>query len=409
MNIWDFFKPPKRTLNKLNNFNYLPDGVFVLEFDGKIIDVNNKVLSLYNTTRFNILGRYFSEFIEDGTSILNKVITNKVSLSAKAKFDEEYAPSEDIYFEITASRNEETSRVYVIVRNITKKHKEHNVITEKYTVAKKIIDGKNEFLTSSSGSILSTLVSISGFSRALLDGMGGALSDKQQKYLNIINTSSKDLSYDLEKLFALFKLESNKPKYNYKVFDLINLIKSIERVYQKDITDKQLVFSLDYTGLTKRDCFLDGEIIEYILRCIMDIFIRFAGIGKCSLNIGHPPIDFLQTRDFECNDKETKENYVLLEAKITDLVFDISELANIFDAYFKTQTKRPIGLKATCALLKRYVTDFKGDIWVFSKPNFGTIFTIVLPLIEPDKIILNKQTADSENDEVEYNGESYSE
>ena len=42
---------------------------------------------------------------------------------------------------------------------------------------------KNDFLLESSGSILSSLVSISGFSRALLDGIGGALSEKQIKYL----------------------------------------------------------------------------------------------------------------------------------------------------------------------------------------------------------------------------------
>ena len=45
-----------------NNFNLLPDGVFTLEQDGKIIDVNNKVLEIYNTSRFNIIGRYFSDF-----------------------------------------------------------------------------------------------------------------------------------------------------------------------------------------------------------------------------------------------------------------------------------------------------------------------------------------------------------
>ena len=65
------------------------------------------------------------------------------------------------------------------------------------------------------------MVSVSGFSRALLDGIGGILSEKQQKYLTIINQNSKDLSYDLEKLFTLFKVESKKVEYNFKKFDLI--------------------------------------------------------------------------------------------------------------------------------------------------------------------------------------------
>ena len=157
-------------------------------------------------------------------------------------------------------------------------------MSEKYVAAQKIIEEKNEFLIEASGSILSNIVSICGFSRALLDGIGGALSEKQQKYLNIINTNSKDLNYDLEKLFALFKLESQKVEYNNKGFDLISLIKSIDRVYKKDFQDKKIIFNLDYSTLTQRDCFLDGEIIEYILRCVMDIFLRFSNLGKCSLN-----------------------------------------------------------------------------------------------------------------------------
>ena len=212
-----------------------------------------------------------------------------------------------------------------------------------------------------------------------MDGIGGALSEKQQNYLNIINTNSKDLSYDLEKLFMLFKVESKKIEYNFKKFDLISLIKSINRVFEKDIKDKRILFFLDYSKLTKRDCNLDSEVVEYILRCIMEIFVRFSNYGKCSLNIGHPPIEFLKEREFRAKTVEESDKYVLFEAKITDLVFTEEELENIFDAYDKSN-KRPIGLKASLNLLKMYITDFGGDIKVYSRQNFGTIISFVLPL-----------------------------
>ena len=374
MKVLEYFKSQKED----NNFNLLPDGIFTLEQDGKIIDVNNKVLEIYNTSRFNILGRYFSDFVENGTLILNKVIQNGKPTSARAIFEDESVVP--IYLDITASRNSDTNKVYVIVRNITPEKKEQSAIAKKFVVAQKIIDEKNDFLLNSSGTILSNLVAITGFSRALLNGIGGALSDKQQKYLNIINTNSEDLSFDLEKLFALFKLESKRVEYQNKAFDLISLIKSIERIYKKDFDDKKILFSLDYSNLTERDCFLDGEVVEYILRCVMDIFLRFASLGKCSLNIGHPPIDFLKTRDFDAKDTMETDKYVLFEAKIADLVFSQDELDNIFDTYYQGVTKRPIGLKATLNLLKNYITDFKGDIWVYSKQSFGTMFTFVLPL-----------------------------
>lgn len=374
MKILDLFKSQKEE----NDFNLLPDGIFVLEQDGKIIDVNNKVLEIYNMGRFEILGHYFSDFIENGTQILNKIVQSGNSASARAVLRNEEI--RNIYFDISATRNTENSKVYVCARNITKMQAQKDTYSEKIEAAQRIIDEKNDFLLESSGSILSSLVSISGFSRALLDGIGGALSEKQRKYLNIINTNSKDLSYDLEKLFALFRLESKQIEFNNKAFDLISLIKSIDRVYKKDFADKKIIFSLDYSALSERDCYLDGEIVEYILRCIMDIFLRFSNLGKCSLNIGHPPVDFLKSNDFAANDTLESQKYVLFEAKITDLVFSQDELDNIFDTYYRGSTKRPIGLRATLNLLKLYINEFRGDIWVYSKQNFGTMFTFVLPL-----------------------------
>ena len=373
MKILEYFKPVKAD----NDFNLLPDGIFTLELDGKIIDVNDKVLKMYNATRFDFLGRYFSDCVENGTAILNQVIKNNEYVCARAKVKDTESP---MILEINTIRNDDTQKVYVSARDVTGRQREQKSITEKYTMAQKIIDEKNDFLLTSSGALLSSLVSISGFSRALLDGIGGALSEKQEKYLNIINTNSKDLSYDLEKLFTLFIVESKKHDYNCKNFDFISLIKSIKRVYEKDIKDKKIIFNLDYSHLTQRDCTLDPEIIEYILRCIMEIFVRFSNLGKCSLNIGHPPVDFLKTRDFRANISPDPEKYILIEAKITDLVFNQDELDNIFDTYYKGSNKRPIGLKASLNLLKYYITDFGGDIWVYSKQSFGTMFTFVLPL-----------------------------
>ncbi len=374
MKILEYFKSQKED----NNFNLLPDGIFTLEQDGRVIDVNDKVLEIYKTTRFNVLGRYFSDFVENGTEILNKIVKDGSSELVRASMKGKDAPL--LYLEITAKRNADSNKVYVVARNATERQSEYKTIKGQFSVAQKIIDEKNDFLLDSSGVILSNLVSISGFSRALLDGIGGALSEKQQKYLNIININARDLNYDLEKLFTLFKLESKKIEYQNKPFDLISLLKSINRVYEKDFRDRKIIFSMDYSSLTERDCYLDSEVVEYMLRSIMDIFSRFANLGKCYLNIGHPPMDFLKTREFAANDFFDTKKYVLFEAKIADLVFSKDELDNIFDTYYKGATKRPIGLRASLNLLKIYITDLKGDIWVYSKENFGTMFTFVLPL-----------------------------
>lgn len=378
MKILNYFKSQKEVGFDLN---LLPDGIFVIEQDGRITDVNNRILEMLDITRFEIIGRYFSSFVQDGLSTLNQILNDKSTAVVKVTYKKEEDDAiPKIFLELAAYRDKVENKVYVTARNITNKERQQKQINEQFDMAKKIIDGKNDFILESSGSILSSLVSISGFSRALLDGIGGILTEKQQKYLSLINTNSNDLKYDLEKLFALFELESGKIEYKYKQFDFINLIRSIERIYEKEFKDKKIVFNLDYSNLNQRDCELDAEIVEQILRSIMDIFSRFSTFGKCSLNIGHPPVNFLKERDFEANDSLDTEKYVLIEAKITDIVFNQEELDNIFNIYYKGPNKRPIGLRATFNLLKRFITDFKGNIWVYSKQNFGTMITFVLPL-----------------------------
>lgn len=74
------------------------------------------------------------------------------------------------------------------------------------------------------------------------------------------------------------------------------------------------------------------------------------------------------------------DKYALFEAKIEDLIFAKDELENIFNIYYKSSQKRPIGLKASLNILKTYICEFGGDIWVYSRQNVGTLFTFVLPL-----------------------------
>ena len=57
MKILDYLKPVKQEIN----LDIMPDAMFTLECDGKIVDVNDKVLKMYNITKFDILGKYSSE------------------------------------------------------------------------------------------------------------------------------------------------------------------------------------------------------------------------------------------------------------------------------------------------------------------------------------------------------------
>ena len=152
MKLLDYFKPVKQE----NNFNILPDALFTLEQDGKIIDINDKVLEMFNTSRYEFLGKYFSDCVENGTAVLNEIIKNKECVCAKAKLRETDTP---IILELNAIRDKEFHKVYVSAREVTTRQRQQQNLNERYEMAQKIIDEKNDFLLTSSGALLSTLIS----------------------------------------------------------------------------------------------------------------------------------------------------------------------------------------------------------------------------------------------------------
>ena len=139
MKILDLFKSHQQ--KEENDFNLLPDGIFVLEQDGKIIDINSKVSQMYKMGRFEILGHYFSDFIENGTQVLNKIVQTGSSASVRAVIKNDAETR--MYFDITASRSSENSRVYVVARNISKQQAAKDTYDEKIEVAQRIINEKN--------------------------------------------------------------------------------------------------------------------------------------------------------------------------------------------------------------------------------------------------------------------------
>ena len=374
MNLINFFSRP----NKNNFFEKCPDGVLVVSLEGKILDANKVALKMFETSEFEIIGQYFSAYIEGGSNILNKIVTTKTPLISKAY---KKNSQDDFYFEISASRDVQTHKVYVTLRDVTQKYKMHNMVNGQYEIAKSIIDGKNNYLVNISGEVLSSLATIEGFSKALSDGVGGVLVDKQMKYVDIINKNAKELMFDLEKLFTIFRLESNYYQFDFRNFDVVNLLNSIAKNYEPVFEQRKMLFEYDFSSLASRACFLDPGVFEYVIRCILDLFLKYTQIGKVIFNVGNPPSAFLEQQEFEGKTSLEPQSYILFEMKASELFLDEDELPRIFDAYtLSDKNKYPTGMRLSFVLLKKFLKSFRGDIWVYSKPSFGTMVSFVVPV-----------------------------
>lgn len=375
MDLLRFFRRPNKTDNLFDKF---PDGVLIVSLEGKILDANAKAVDMFKTTVVDMAGKFFSAYVDGGSGLLNKIVSQKRSMISKVKIKNS---NDDHYFEISATRDTLEQKVYVSLRDVTHNYKMQNMVNGQFEIAKNIIDEKNNYLVNISGEILSSLATIDGFSRALSDGVGGVLVDKQMKYVNIINKNAKELTCDLEKLFNVFRLESNLYQYNFRNFDIVNLLNGIVKQYETLFVRKKMLFDYNYSSLASRACFLDQSVFEYVIKSILDVFLTNSQVGKVTLSAGNPPLAFLESHEFDGKVSQDSASYILFEMKASELFFDDDELQTIFEPYCcLNKNKRPISTKLSFVLMKKFIKHLKGDIWVYSKPAFGTMVSFVVPV-----------------------------
>ena len=80
MNLLALFSSFSRQ-KKDDIFNIYPDGIFIVSMDGRVLDVNLKIVELYGFSRFDMIGQYFSEYIQGGSGLLNKIVAQKKTIN----------------------------------------------------------------------------------------------------------------------------------------------------------------------------------------------------------------------------------------------------------------------------------------------------------------------------------------
>ena len=122
---------------------------------------------------------------------------------------------------------------------------ENSLGTIKEECVKKDDKSKNQFLLKLTNDFKSPLQSIVGFSQAMSDGLGGAMTEQQDKYIKIINKNSSELMYFITKLMELTQTEIEDKSPEYKIFDIISTINTVVKFNEQLYKDKDAIYYFD--------------------------------------------------------------------------------------------------------------------------------------------------------------------
>ena len=223
---------------------------------------------------------------------------------------------------------------------------------------------KSDFFAMMSHELRTPLTSIREGTSLLLEGVGGAMPDKQERVLRIVSTESHRLINLVNSVLDLSKMEAGMMTYSFEQADLASLVdKSMVEI-------GPLIESKKISLRTRMDEKLptikvDHERILQVLRNLLGNAVKFTPEGG-HIDISARPIP------------------QGLEVAVADSGPGIppEHLSSIFSKFQQVTPTGSYRVKGTglgLAIAKQIIVSHGGKIWATSEPGRGSTFIFVLP------------------------------
>ncbi|MGH7845624.1 MAG: ATP-binding protein [Candidatus Binatia bacterium] len=223
---------------------------------------------------------------------------------------------------------------------------------------------KSDFFSALSHELRTPLTSIKEGTQLLLDGVGGSLSEKQQKLLSILSEESQRLIRLVNSLLDLSKMEAGMMIYRFEEASLAALIAKAETEMLPLMESKKVKLDADLSQ-ELATVKIDQERILQVLRNLLGNAIKFTPAGG-SVKVVARGVDGK------------------VEVAIQDTGPGIApeNLGRIFEKYHQITADNhpPQGTGLGLALAKHIITAHGGNIWAESRPGNGSTFIFVLPV-----------------------------
>lgn len=368
MQIMNFEKTIKNlwwALTAYKTIDTLPDAFIYVDSSGFVRKANKKAYECFGFDLSGDVPVRIEDFVKSGISSVEDSVKTGKPVSAVASI-----PGRDFYIELSAVKIGEN--YCITTRDLTKLTNE--IITEDKIA--RFNGEKNAMLVKLEGDIKSPITSITGFSQGLLDGLGGELSEKQSKYIKIINSNSNDLYNFMDKLLEFTYAESSLYEAEYQNFDIINTLKAVAKDFEPKFEQKEVVFDIDYENLEKRTVYTDMKAIQKAFSNIIDVSQSMTDTGSVSVKISVP--DEVTALKFSL---EPEKSYLQILIKDTGIGVPEEEMKYLCEPYAqlekgKKNFLRALKLGSSTILIKRA----NGYIDITSDSMNGCEYNIVIPV-----------------------------
>jgi two-component system sensor histidine kinase GlrK len=225
-------------------------------------------------------------------------------------------------------------------------------------------DIKSDFFSHMSHELRTPLASIKEGTTMLLDGLGGEISEKQQRILTIIVQESNRLIDQVNSLLDLSKMEAGMLKYQFTPTDLFALAKkSLEAL--APLAEAKSIFIDNKIGALQ-PVQVDQERILQVFRNFIGNAIKFTP-EKGSIKL-------------EANVRESFVEVAVHDTGIGIHEEDLGRIFHKFQQIIPIKGEKIQGTGLGLATVKQIILAHGGKVWVTSQAGQGSTFYFTLPL-----------------------------
>ncbi len=359
----------------------LPDAIFALNYERKILFCNKAMEHLLGYNSREIKNMPITQICEQGSeAIYDAMINNKKNtIHVKTK------NNKTLILEVTAYDSEAKQQVMVCARDVTETHTIISNVISEYKTNQEKNEKRNAFISDISQEFEKPMNSIIGFSQALLEGVGGELNEKQDKYLNIIAKNALSLHGTLEAVVEITKLYAIKIPVGKKNFAVTNVLTLVSQAFKTSFEKREIEFNLKFTGLEKRKAYTDENLLRRVLSIIVENASKFTTSGIVEIAVSNPDLNYSRLQGLFVGPKEIETNFMMFKISDTGAGVKEEDLNLIFDEYSIVEKTRKnigenIGTGLNLPIAKKIVDILGGIIWVESELHKGSSFNFIIPI-----------------------------
>lgn len=345
------------------------DNIYLMDLETyKIIEANQSLLSMLEYTEAEIKKMSVFDFIVDNKN-------NILGLVERLKIvDKMFLPHRQyrtrtgkiIDVEVSASIiNYGGKRVVcVISRNIMNRIASQKALEEARNKLKIANEYKSSIISNISHEMRTPLTTILGFSKILYEEIP---QEDYRAMIQMIEKSGKRLEKTLISLLTLSELETKDFELNLNDIRLVDIIRTATVLFEEYLIGHN-IYLMESINDYRISIRADEQLIYQILYHLIDNAIKYTERGYIKIEAD----SFV----------EEGQLYAVIRVKDTGIGIPEEQLEMIFNAFQKGDSglgKNLEGIGIGLTLVKKMVEVLGGRIYVESKPNVGSVFSIVFP------------------------------